>query len=46
LSLALVLYGSRLPGMRRIPSPLIAMVVVTLMQAIFQVDGVATTRLA
>lgn len=41
-SLALVIYGSRLPGMRRLPSPLIAMVVITLIQSVFQFDGIAT----
>lgn len=42
LSLALVIYGARLPGLQRIPSPLTAMVVATLIHAIFQIDGVAT----
>lgn len=41
-SLVLVVLGPRLPGLRRVPGPLIAMVVVTLVQAIAQFDGVAT----
>ncbi|MFP5357995.1 MAG: SulP family inorganic anion transporter [Gammaproteobacteria bacterium] len=42
LSLLLVVYGPRLPGMARAPSPLIAMVAATLLQATVGFDGVAT----
>lgn len=41
-SLVLVLLGPRLPGLRRVPGPLIAMIVATLLQAVFEFDGVAT----
>jgi len=42
LSLALVLFASRLPGLRRVPGPLIAMLAVTVLQALMHFDGVAT----
>lgn len=42
LSLALILLAPRIPGMRRVPGPLIAMVVVTLIQSVFHLEGVAT----
>src|SRR3990167_1953431 len=42
LSLGLVLFSPKLPGLKRVPGPLVAMVVVTLIQALFQFDGVAT----
>ena len=42
LSLALVLYAPKLPHMQRVPGPLVAMVVATVMQAVFGWDGVAT----
>jgi len=42
LSLAFVLYAPRLPHMQRVPGPLVAMVVATVLQAIFQWNGVAT----
>ncbi|MDM8348859.1 SulP family inorganic anion transporter [Pseudomonas sp. sp1636] len=42
LSLALVLLSPKLPGLQRVPGPLVAMLVVTLLQALFQFDGVAT----
>lgn len=42
LSLLLVIFSSRLPGMRRVPGPLVAMVAVTLIQSLFHFDGVAT----
>lgn len=42
LSLLLVLYAPRIPGMTRVPGPLIAMLVVTIVQSVFQFDGVAT----
>jgi SulP family sulfate permease len=42
LGLLLTLYGPRLPGLRRVPGPLIAMLVVTALQCIAQWRGVAT----
>ncbi len=42
LSLLIVLYASRLPPLRRVPGPLVALVVVTLLQAVFHFEGVAT----
>lgn len=42
LSLALVLLGPRLPGLKRVPGPLIAMVAATALQSAFGFDGVAT----
>ncbi len=42
LSLALVLYSSRIKGLARVPGPLVAMVVATVLQAVLQVPGVAT----
>lgn len=42
LSLLLVLYAPRVPGLRRVPGPLVAMVVATALQAVFQWPGVAT----
>src|SRR4029453_3578446 len=40
--LLLVLYAPRLPGFKRVPGPLVALVVATLLQALFHFDGVAT----
>ncbi len=42
LSLLLALLSNRLPGLRRLPGPLVAMVAATVAQTIFQFDGVAT----
>lgn len=42
LSLLLVVLAPKVPGVRRVPGPLIAMVVVTALHACFQFDGVAT----
>lgn len=42
LSLLLVIFSPRLPGMRRIPGPLVAMIVVTLLQYTFHFEGVST----
>ena len=42
LSLGLVLFSTKLPGLKRVPGPLVAMVVVTAIQALFQFEGVAT----
>ena len=42
LSLALVIYSPRIKGLSRVPGPLVAMVVVTVLQAVLQLPGVAT----
>ncbi|KTD27946.1 SulP family inorganic anion transporter [Legionella maceachernii] len=42
LSLLLVIFSHRLPGMKRVPGPLVALVVATGLEAYFQFDGVAT----
>jgi SulP family sulfate permease len=42
LSILLVIFSQRLPGMRRVPGPLVAMVIVTLIQYAFHFEGVAT----
>jgi SulP family sulfate permease len=42
LGLALTLGTSRVPGCSRVPGPLVALLLVSLLQAIFQFDGVAT----
>jgi sulfate permease, SulP family len=41
-SLLLVVSASRLPGLRRVPGPLVALVLATVAQATFRFDGVAT----
>src|SRR5690606_28111934 len=41
-SLALVLWGPRIPGLRKVPGPLLAMVVATVFIAVFPLPGVAT----
>lgn len=41
-SLLLMLYGPRLPGLSRVPGPLLAMVTATLVQAGFEFAGVRT----
>jgi SulP family sulfate permease len=42
LALLLVIFTSRIPGMARVPGPLVALVVLTLVQAFFKFDTVAT----
>lgn len=42
LSLLLVIFSSRLPRMRHVPGPLLALVVATALQSIFHFEGVAT----
>lgn len=42
LCLALVVFAPRLPGASRLPGPLIALVVASALQALFDFDGVAT----
>jgi len=41
-ALALVIFNGKLPLLRRLPGPLVAMVLVALVQALFQFNGVAT----
>ena len=41
-SIALVLLGPRIPGLRRVPGPLIALVLATTLQATLHLPGVAT----
>lgn len=42
LSLALAIYSPRIPGLARVPGPLVAMVVATALQAAFGFEGVTT----
>lgn len=42
LSLLLVIYSSKIPTLKRVPGPLIALVVATSLQMIFDFDGVKT----
>jgi sulfate permease, SulP family len=42
LSLFAVVFAARLPGLKRVPGPLFALVLATTLQSIFQFDGVAT----
>lgn len=42
LSLVLVLFSAKIKGLQRVPSPLVAMVVATALQAFFQFEGVMT----
>lgn len=42
MSLLLVLFSTRIRGMKRVPGPLVALVVATGVQAVFRLDGVAT----
>ena len=42
LTLAAVIYGPRLPGLQRVPGPLFAMVLATLVQSLAGLEGVAT----
>ena len=42
LSLGLVLLTSRLPGFKRVPGPLVALIVATSLQSIFHFEGVVT----
>ena len=41
-SLLLILFGPRLPGMARVPGPLIALVAATALQVVFPLPGIAT----
>ncbi len=42
LSLLVVVYSSRLALLRRVPGPLVAMIIATVVQATFHIEGVAT----
>ena len=42
LALALALFSPKLPGFKRVPGPLVALLVATGLEAIFQFEGVAT----
>lgn len=42
LTIVLVIYSPKAPGLKRIPGPLIALIVTTLIQVIFQFDGIRT----
>jgi len=42
VSLALLILSARVPYLKRVPGPLVALVVATLLQAVFHFDGVAT----
>ena len=41
-SLLLVIFAPRVPGLKRVPGPLVALVVATVLQAVFRFDGVTT----
>lgn len=41
-SLILVLYGPRIPGLRRVPGPLTALVLASVLQSVFHFDGINT----
>ncbi|PWF41880.1 SulP family inorganic anion transporter [Massilia glaciei] len=41
-SLVVTLYATRMPGLKRVPGPLVAMVLATIAHSLFQFDGVAT----
>jgi SulP family sulfate permease len=42
LSLVAVVYSSRVPGLKRVPGPLVALVLATILQAFFKFPSVAT----
>ena len=42
ISLVIVLYGNKLPGMRRVPGPLLALVFATVLETLFHFPGIAT----
>ncbi|MDR3501582.1 MAG: SulP family inorganic anion transporter [Legionella sp.] len=42
LALALVIFSNKIPGLKRVPGPLIALLVVTTLQSLFHFEGVAT----
>jgi SulP family sulfate permease len=42
VSLVLAITASKVPGLRRVPGPLVAMIVVTAIESVFHFEGVAT----
>lgn len=42
LALFLVIFSNKFPGLKRVPGPLVALVVITVLQSIFQFENVAT----
>lgn len=42
MSLALVIFTGRIPGFSRVPGPLVALVVATVLQSVFHFEGVVT----
>lgn len=42
LTLIVIIYSAKLPGLKRVPSPLVALLVTTFIQIIFQFDGINT----
>ena len=42
MSLLLVLFSTRVRGLKRVPGPLVALVVATTLQSVFHFDGIAT----
>lgn len=42
LSFGIVLYGNKLPGLRRAPGPLLALIIATLLESYYHFSGVAT----
>ena len=42
LSLLLVLYTAKVPGLKRVPGPLVALIAATLLQTIFHFEGIQT----
>lgn len=42
MSLLLVIFTARIPGLKRVPGPLVAMIVATVIQSLFHFDGVTT----
>ncbi|PJC86130.1 sodium-independent anion transporter [Vibrio sp. HA2012] len=42
ISLGLVIYSCRIPGLKKIPGPLVALVLVTLVQYLFQFESIKT----
>lgn len=42
LAISLVIYSPKLPGLKRVPGPLVALVVTTLIQITFQFEGIKT----
>ncbi|MGI2081564.1 SulP family inorganic anion transporter [Shewanella putrefaciens] len=41
-ALTLVIFSCKIPGMKRVPGPLVALIITTLIQVIFEFDGIKT----